>query len=280
MKQRARRGTLVRPDATIHYEITGPAGAPTVVLLHGSTLDRHSWDRQVEVLRSDYRVVVPDLRGHGESTLEGRFGFDAAVEDVLALLDEVGGERVALVGLSLGGNIAQEVVYRRPDAVEALVVADATCNTAPRGPLEVPMSMGYLAASAVTPRARYLEQAVAVTARDEAGRQYVRDVNEGRSVSEIVQILGSLIGEALPPDAGYRLPVPTLLVHGDGDRVGDIADSTGAWAAREPLAAVVVVPEAGHASNQDNPEVFNAALTAFLAEALPPARRCGKLRSL
>src|SRR4051812_241339 len=181
MKQRARRGTLVRPDATIHYEVTGPAGAPTVVLLHGSTLDRHSWDRQVEVLRSDYRVVVPDLRGHGESTLEGRFGFDAAVEDVLALLDEVGGERVALVGLSLGGNIAQEVVYRRPDAVEALVVADATCNTAPRGPLEVPMSMGYLAASAVTPRARYLEQAVAGTARGKAGGPDGRRGNTGPS---------------------------------------------------------------------------------------------------
>ena len=65
----------------------------------------------------------------------------------------------------------------------------------------------------------------------------------------------------------------TLLIHGDGDLIGDIVGSTRGWAAREPLAEYVVVPDAGHASNQDNPEAFNAALTAFLADALRPAPR-------
>jgi len=83
----------------------------------------------------------------------------------------------------------------------------------------------------------------------------------------------SLVNDALHPDPEYRLPVPTLLIHGDGDRIGDIVGSTRGWAAREPLADYVVVPDAGHVSNQDNPEAFNAALTAFLAEALRPAQR-------
>jgi 3-oxoadipate enol-lactonase len=267
------RGELVRPDATIRYWVTGPKAAPTVVFLHGSTLDHVSWARQVEALSEDYRVVVPDLRGHGESTLGERFEFEEAVGDVLALLDELDAERVALVGLSLGGNIAQEIVYRWPERVDALVVADATCNTAPRNPLQVPMTIGYLAASTMTSRNRFMHRAAAATAQDEEVRQYVREVNEDRSVADILQILLALVNEALHPEPGYRLPVPTLLIHGDGDRIGDIAYSTPKWAAREPLASCVVVPDAGHLSNQDNPEAFDDALTAFLADVLPPARQ-------
>src|ERR671936_528521 len=102
MKNHELRAELLRPDATIRYWATGPEAAPAVVFLHGSTLDQDSWASQVEALQEDYRVVVPDLRGHGESTLEGRFEFEAAVGDVLALLDELDAERVTLVGLSLG----------------------------------------------------------------------------------------------------------------------------------------------------------------------------------
>jgi 3-oxoadipate enol-lactonase len=264
---------LIRPDARIRYRMSGPATAPAVVFLHGSTLDGESWAGQVEAIEQDYRVVVPDLRGHGESTMDGRFEFEAAVEDVLALLDEIDAERIALVGLSLGGNIAQEIVYRRPERVDALVVADATCNTAPRNPLQVPMTLSFLAAQTMTSRSRFLQRAAAATAQEEEVRQYVLDVNENRSVAETLRILMSLVNDALHPDPDYRLPVPTLLIHGDGDRVGDIAGSTPEWAAREPLAEYVVVPDAGHASNQDNPEAFNAALTAFLAVALRPPPR-------
>jgi pimeloyl-ACP methyl ester carboxylesterase len=274
---------LIRPDAVIRYRTSGPLAAPAVVFLHGSTLDGASWAGQVEALEEDYRVVVPDLRGHGESTMDGRFEFEAAVEDVLALLDDIDAERIALVGLSLGGNIAQEIVYRSPERVDALVVADATCNTAPRNPLQVPMTVSFLAAQTMTSRSRFLQRAAAATAQDEEVRQYVLDVNENRSVAETLQILVSLVNDALHPDPHYRLPVPTLLIHGDGDRIGDIAGSTRGWAAREPLAEYVVVPDAGHASNQDNPEAFNAALTAFLADALRPAPRAqrrmwGRLR--
>ena len=57
-----------------------------VVLLHGATLD-HPWAPQAEVLQERFRLVVPDLRGHGEST--GSFDFDAAVQDVFVLLDDL-----------------------------------------------------------------------------------------------------------------------------------------------------------------------------------------------
>jgi 3-oxoadipate enol-lactonase len=62
---------LIRPGATIRYWVQGPERAPTLVFLHGAKLDHHAWDDQVEALRHRFRVVVPDLRGHGQSTMEG-----------------------------------------------------------------------------------------------------------------------------------------------------------------------------------------------------------------
>ena len=62
------RYDLVRPDATVRYWTGGAADGPTVVLLHGATLDHRAWAPQVEALQGRFRLVVPDLRAHGEST--------------------------------------------------------------------------------------------------------------------------------------------------------------------------------------------------------------------
>jgi 3-oxoadipate enol-lactonase len=263
---------LVRPGATIAYWVSGPGRAPVVVLLHGATLDHHAWDAQVDDLAARYRVVVPDLRGHGESTLEGSFRFDDAVDDVAALLDEVGtGSPVVLVGLSLGGNIAQEIVHRDAGRVDALVVADATCNTSARHEWQTPMAIAALAGLGIVAREPFLQATANVTARDPEVQRYVREVNADRSTRDTLQILKAMLDEALHPDPAYRLPIPTLLMHGDGDQLGDIVTGTRAWADREPLAEYVTVPRARHVSNQDNPEAFNAALVSFLDRALVPA---------
>jgi pimeloyl-ACP methyl ester carboxylesterase len=113
---------LVRADTTLRYWIQGVEDSPTLVFLHGATLDHRSWDPQVRALRRRYRIVTVDLRGHGLSTLDGRFDFGSALEDVMALLHRLRATPLVLVGLSLGGNIAQEIVYRAPELVDALIV--------------------------------------------------------------------------------------------------------------------------------------------------------------
>ena len=272
------RRELIRPDATIAYWVSGPERAPVVLLLHGATLDHRAWDAQVDELTPQYRVVVPDLRGHRESTLEGAFRFDDAVDDVAALLDAVDtGTPVALGGLSLGGNIAQEIVHRDPGRVDALIVADSTCNTASRHPLAAPLTIATLSAMALGGRERFMQHAAAVTSPHDDVRQYVLDVNEDRTTLEVLQILTSLLDQAVHPEPDYRLPVPTLLVNGADDRVGDIATGNQEWAARDPMVELVVIPDAGHASNQDNPAAFTAALTAFLDRALPVTARASML---
>ena len=271
------RRELVRPDATIAYWVSGPEKAPVVVLLHGATLDHHAWDDQVEYLAERYQVVAPDLRGHGESPMEGPFRFDDAVDDIAALLDEVDtGSPLVLGGLSLGGNISQEIVYRDPARVDALVVADSTCNTAPRHPLAAPLTIAALSAMTLGGRERFMQRAAAATSPIDDVRQYVLEANEDRASAEVVEILASLLNDGLHPDPDYRLPVPTLLLVGADDRVGDIASGSREWAARDPLVGHVVIPDAAHASNQDNPAAFTAALAAFL-DRVAPAPRPGVL---
>src|SRR3954447_15490977 len=93
---------LERPDATLRYWMSQPAAPttnPTLVLLHGATLDHHAWAPQVAELQDRFPLVTPDLRGHGAST--GRVDLMAAVRDIEALLKVLPADQVVLVGLSL-----------------------------------------------------------------------------------------------------------------------------------------------------------------------------------
>src|SRR3954452_2942142 len=259
---------LERPDAVLRYRISQPSvlsADPTLVLLHGATLDHRSWAPQVAALRDRFPLVTPDLRGHGEST--GRFDFPAAVDDIEALLEVCSADKVVLVGLSLGGNIAQELVYRHNDRVQAMVIADATCNSAAH-PLAATMGVAALTWQAAVAGPTFKRQGARAMAIDPEVQQYAPEANGRGSNDETVDILASLLTSALRPDSDYRLPVPTLLICGERDTIGDIAAGTQAWARREALAEHAVIPGAGHVSNLDNPEAFTEVLEAFLGRIL------------
>ncbi len=261
---------LARPDATIRYWATpepASSSAPTLVLLHGATLDHRAWDVQVAALQQSHPLVVPDLRAHGEST--GDFTFRAAVHDVRALLDILPADDVVLVGLSLGANIAQELVRQEPGRFQALVLADAPCNNAAHPPMAAAMGISALRWQALVAGSGFADQVARAPANDPAARRYAREANAHRSNDETIDILASLLTHALRPDPGYQLPVPTLLMHGADDSIGDIRGSTARWARREPLAEYAVIPAAGHASNLDNPAAFTAVLQKFLGRVAP-----------
>src|SRR3954453_2331196 len=169
---------LDRPDATLRYWISRPAApttTPTLVLLHGATLDHHAWAPQVAALQDRFPVVTPDLRGHGEST--GRFEFTAAVDDIEALLEVLPADQVVLVGLSLGGNIAQELVRRNNPRVRAMVIADATCNTAARHPLTAVMGVAALQVQATVDGPAFAQRAAQAPPAEPQVEQYALEAN-------------------------------------------------------------------------------------------------------
>ncbi|MFI7577635.1 alpha/beta fold hydrolase [Micromonospora sp. NPDC049497] len=110
--------------ATLGYDEAG-SGTP-VVLLHAGIADRRMWRGQVSALAARHRVVVPDLRGYGESDLPpAPF---AHHDDVVGLLDALGIERAALVGCSFGGAVAIDTALAYPDRVTALALFGAAVS--------------------------------------------------------------------------------------------------------------------------------------------------------
>lgn len=105
--------------------VLGPAGGPTVILLHGSPINRWMWRPQAdELVGAGYRVVLPDLRGHGESPVVGEAStMERCAADVFSMADELGIDRFVLGGLSFGGMVALEMVTSRPERVAALLLA-------------------------------------------------------------------------------------------------------------------------------------------------------------
>jgi len=105
--------------AELNYELAGEG--PAVALLHEGVCDLRMWDELVEALAPEFTVLRYDMRGYGESTLPpGAFSQSG---DLVALLDHVGMERAALVGVSYGGRVALDTAFVAPDRVTCLILA-------------------------------------------------------------------------------------------------------------------------------------------------------------
>lgn len=108
-----------------HVRLAGPADGPVIVLLHGWPESSYCWQGVASGLPDHYRLVMPDLRGLGDSerTLDdSAYVKQALAADMLGLLDELGIERFTLVGHDWGGATAQEMALAAPQRVERLVL--------------------------------------------------------------------------------------------------------------------------------------------------------------
>ncbi|MEZ4386171.1 MAG: alpha/beta hydrolase [Candidatus Krumholzibacteriia bacterium] len=122
-------GVVPSADGTpIAYEVFG-AGEPTLILVHGWSCDARYWREQVGPFAAQHRVVTVDLGGHGHSGA-GRedYTMQAFGEDVRAVADAVGGDRLILVGHSMGGLVIAEAARLLPGRVLGLIAVDALHN--------------------------------------------------------------------------------------------------------------------------------------------------------
>ena len=110
----------------LHYLDWGNAGAPLLILLHGGLEHARVWDQLARQLSADWQVVVPDLRGHGDSdwSAGGAYAIPDFVPDIAALVAELGNRPVTLVAHSLGGNIAIHYTALFPEQVTRLCVIE------------------------------------------------------------------------------------------------------------------------------------------------------------
>ena len=219
-------------------------GAP-VVFLHGGTgTGAFDWGSIADRLAADYRTVVVDLRGHGRSTDDDRtLGVVRFGLDTLHVLRALGLGRAVLVGFSVGGNTLLTLLARDPRPALGLVTIGASARGDPARVEEIMAGPwpSYL---------RELEHAVG------HGTEYWRDLRAqlahdwARNVS-------------LSDEQVRRVTCPTLVCHGDNDRIQELGYAEH-LAATLPDAELFVAPASGHAVQLDQPDLFVERLRAFL----------------
>ena len=250
----------------IAYEDEG-RGRP-VVLLHGFPFNRSMWRGQAESLSASCRVVAPDLRGHGEtSVVAGPATMEEMAEDLAALLDELGVGRAVVGGLSMGGYVALAFLRSHPERVGALVLADtrpqadtdegrrAREETARRalsdgmGPIADMMLPKLLAPATREGRPDVVERVrgMILGTKPEGAAAALRGMAQRRDQTDLLE----------------AVRVPTLIVVGSEDVLTPPADSE-AMHAKIEGSRLVVVEGAGHLSNVERPEEFNRAFGEFL----------------
>lgn len=264
----AESDVLRRSGSDIHYWIAGPEVGPLVAFTHGASMDHHMFDSQRSaVVEAGYRLLTWDIRGHGRSKPIGEpFTVQAVAEDLLAIIDQLDHEKAVLVGQSFGGYVSQELTFRHPERVGALVVLGATDITTPPSRLSVTALKFSPLTFKLWPDWHLRKLVAKHTAVTPAVQEYAYEATQKLSKQEFVTVWKA-VADCLHEEPGYHIPVPFLLTHGEDDKTGIIASAAPAWAEREPECRYEVIPEAGHNANQDNPTSFNEILIDFLGES-------------
>jgi 3-oxoadipate enol-lactonase len=133
---------------TVVWDVAGPVGAPTLLLLHGVTLTAAlNWSGILPTLGRSYRVLLLDQRGHGDGASTGAFRLEDCADDAAAVAGQLGVERLVVAGYSMGGLVAQLMWRRHPSLVAGLVLCSTSRNVS-GGPWE--RSASLLMPSVVT----------------------------------------------------------------------------------------------------------------------------------
>lgn len=263
--------TLEREGSLLHAWLFGIGEGPFVVLIHGATMDHRMFNDQLEPLVSaGYRVMTLDQRGHGLSKPLGLDSLSVSdlADDVLALADSIGVEHFIVIGQSLGGYVAQDLVLRHPERIVALGVIGSTCATANISPLAQTFLKQSLSWFRWWPYSHLKKLMVKSLANSTEVKAYAEDAMGMLSKEEFLTVWDA-VTRAVTPRPGYRIEHPLLLTHGDQDSTGDVRKAAVPWAQRDPNSTYVVIPQSRHNANQDNPEFFNTILLNFLTEVAP-----------
>jgi len=276
----------IRVNGTdLYYRDIGK-GDEVIVFSHGLLLDNHVFDRQIEVLGSQYRCIAWDHRGQGRSAVpeEHAIRIDTLYADAVGLLEALGLSRVHFIGHSMGGRVGIRLAARRPDLVRSLVLMNTAMDPGRPGTRRRYRAMSFVArhfgprwlAGQVMPVLfghTFLGDPSRAGER-ERWREYVASLES--NIYKAVN--GAIACESIQADL-VAIQVPTLVLCGEEDQAVPPFRSEALHAAL-PESRMVRIPAAGHTATIEQPEAVNAALKAFLArvarEEVPhPAGRPG-----
>ena len=247
--------TIDRNGVKIYYEVHGDG--PPLILTHGYSSTSAMWQGQVAALSKQHKLVLWDMRGHGQSDYpEDPAAYSEAltVGDIAALLDEVGAKTAIVGGLSLGGYMSLAFYRAHPERVAALLIIDTGPGFKKDDAREAWNRRAFDTAE------RFEREGLAVLQSASRERSTVshRDATGlARAARGMLTQRDARVIELLPD-----IKVPSLIVVGADDT--PFLAASDYMAAKIPGAKKVVIPAAGHAVNIDQPHAFIDAVLPFL----------------
>ena len=252
---------LNRNGVNIYYEVHG--SGPALILSHGYSATAQMWKGQIEPLSKKHTLILWDMRGHGQSDYPAdpaAYSEDHTVADIAALLDQVGAKKAIVGGLSLGGYMTLAFYNKHPERCRALLIIDTgpgfkkdeardAWNQNARNRADTLEKDGL-----ATLKSGSAERAYAVH-RDALGLAGAARGMLAQRNANVIENAAEHQGAVAGRGRLEGHPVHRRLrLHGDEDSG----------------AQKVVIQDAGHASNIDQPKAFNEAITGFV-EKLPAA---------
>jgi len=261
-------------DIDIYYEIHGPPDAPPLVLIGGWASYRWIWFRQVLALKEKYRCIVFDNRGAGKSSKPDiPYSMEMFAADTVGLLDALEIQKAHVLGISMGGLIAQQVAISYPEKVRSLILVATHFG----GPNIVPMYDRNLALlSAIPTETISKEQAREMRYRATFSEEFL---SENRDVLDKIDVWAekhptplfaqihqaTAVGDFDGEDDVKNIAAPTLIIHGDNDKAvpvenGKLLDSS------IPHSRLSLIEGASHFSIIERYEEFNKTVLEFIDE--------------
>ena len=228
-----------------------------LILTHGYSSTADMWAGQIAPLSKHFKVITWDMRGHGQTDYpadQAAYSEEATVADMAALLDAAGAQDAIVGGLSLGGYMSLAFHATYPERTRALLIIDT-------GPgYKNDQARDGWNANAVQRAERYETQGLPDLAKASAEVRLARHRDAtglARAARGMLTQKNARVIESLPTVA-----VPSVVIVGANDT--PFLAASDYMAAKIPGAKKVVIPDAGHSANIDQPEAFNAALLDFL----------------
>jgi len=244
-----------RDGVNIYYEVHG-SGAP-LLLTHGYSSTSAMWQGQIEALSRHHKLVLWDMRGHGQSDYPddpSAYSEASTVADIAALLDSIGASSAVIAGLSLGGYMSLAFYRAHPERVTALLIID----TGPGFKKDDARDVWNKRARDTGERFDREGLAVLKSASRERAEASHRDATGvAHAARGMLAQRDARVIETLP-----NIKVPSLVVVGADDT--PFLAASDYMAAKIPGAQKIVIPAAGHAVNIDQPQAFIDAVLPFL----------------
>ncbi|MFX0108129.1 MAG: alpha/beta fold hydrolase [Candidatus Hodarchaeota archaeon] len=251
-------------DIETYYEITGEG--PPLVFVHGAGGSHDNWYPQVKYFSDKFKVLTYDVRGHGKSGGSDRkYSCALFADDLHALLTALEIERPVVCGLSLGGMISQEYAVKYQSNLAGLVLADTAVATALT--LSDKLQKWMFPASLLKWYVRrkdpedYARWSFKYFDMKDDVREYLIQEQLRMDQNEFLKVMDAIYGFKLLDLASIK--VLTLVILGENERKAVFPHADKMIELIEN-SEKIIIPEAGHASNLENPEEFNRVLEHFL----------------